>query len=124
VGVSQTAAFNRGRHLYSTGRPSGWALAHISSFLITQLRNKACTPVILGCTLSARYVRTCAVAAGHARQILRAPIRYLNDYCRCRVFIADDENLKGGGGGGGAERAVQWLECARRPAVSLICQAI
>ena len=32
VGVSQTAAFNRGRHLYSAGRPSGWALAHISSF--------------------------------------------------------------------------------------------
>ena len=25
------AALNRGRHLYSTGRPSGWALAHISS---------------------------------------------------------------------------------------------
>jgi len=32
VGVSQTAAFNRGRHLYSAGRPSVWALAHISSF--------------------------------------------------------------------------------------------
>jgi len=31
LGVSQTAAFNRGRHLYSAGRPSGWALAHISS---------------------------------------------------------------------------------------------
>ena len=31
VGVSQTAAFNRWRHLYSAGRPSGWALAHISS---------------------------------------------------------------------------------------------
>ena len=31
VGVSQTAAFNRGRHLYSAGRPSGWALAHFSS---------------------------------------------------------------------------------------------
>jgi len=31
VRVSQTAAFNRGRHLYSAGRPSGWALAHISS---------------------------------------------------------------------------------------------
>ena len=31
VGVSQIAAFNRGRHLYSTGRSSGWALAHISS---------------------------------------------------------------------------------------------
>ena len=29
VGVSRTAAFNRGRHLYSAGRPSGWALAHI-----------------------------------------------------------------------------------------------
>jgi len=29
VGVSQTVALNRGRHLYSTGRPSRWALAHI-----------------------------------------------------------------------------------------------
>ena len=28
---SQTAALNTGRHLYSTGRPSRWALAHISS---------------------------------------------------------------------------------------------
>jgi len=33
VGVSQTAARNRGRHLYSAGRPSRWALAHISSRL-------------------------------------------------------------------------------------------
>jgi len=32
VGVSQTAALNRGRHLYSAGRPSRWALAHISSW--------------------------------------------------------------------------------------------
>ena len=31
VGVSQTAALNRGRHLYSAGRPSLWALAHICS---------------------------------------------------------------------------------------------
>jgi len=31
VGVSQTAALNRGRHLYSAGRPSRWALARISS---------------------------------------------------------------------------------------------
>jgi len=31
VGVSQTAALNRGRHLYSAGRPSRLALAHISS---------------------------------------------------------------------------------------------
>jgi len=33
VGVSQTVAFNRGRHLYLAWRPSRWALAHISSFL-------------------------------------------------------------------------------------------
>jgi len=33
VGVSQTAAFNRMRHLYLAGRPSRWALAHISSWL-------------------------------------------------------------------------------------------
>jgi len=29
LGVSQTAALNRGRHLYLAGRPSRWALAHI-----------------------------------------------------------------------------------------------
>jgi len=29
VGVSQTAALNRGRHLCSAGRPPRWALAHI-----------------------------------------------------------------------------------------------
>ena len=29
VGVSQTAALNRGRHLYSAGRPSLWVSAHI-----------------------------------------------------------------------------------------------
>jgi len=34
VGVSQTAALNRGRHLHSAGRPSRWALAHISSVVI------------------------------------------------------------------------------------------
>ena len=34
VGASQTAALNRGRHLYSAGRPSRWALAHISSVVI------------------------------------------------------------------------------------------
>jgi len=31
VGVIIFAALNRGRHLYSAGRPSRWALAHISS---------------------------------------------------------------------------------------------
>jgi len=31
LGVSQTAVLNRGRHLCSVGRPSRWALAHISS---------------------------------------------------------------------------------------------
>ena len=37
VGVSQTAALNRGRHLYSAGRPSRWALAHISSCYLFSL---------------------------------------------------------------------------------------
>ena len=35
VGVSQTVAFNRGRHLYSAGRPSRWALAHIPVTICT-----------------------------------------------------------------------------------------
>ena len=37
------AALNRGRHLYLAGRPSGWALAHISSFLLFLWR---CTFVV------------------------------------------------------------------------------
>ena len=42
VGVSQIfAALNRGRHFYSAGRPSCWALAHI---LIL-----ACLQKLLGC---------------------------------------------------------------------------
>ena len=30
-----TAVLNRGRYLYSTGRPSRWALAHISSYVFS-----------------------------------------------------------------------------------------
>jgi len=41
VGVSQTAALNRGRRLYSAGRPSSWALAHI---LVIVLR-RHCTRI-------------------------------------------------------------------------------
>ena len=32
------AALNRGRHLCSAGRPSRWALAHISSFILLLVR--------------------------------------------------------------------------------------
>jgi len=40
VGASQTAALNRGRHLYSAGRPSRWALAHtlVSDELMLHLK--------------------------------------------------------------------------------------
>jgi len=44
VSVSQTAALNRGRHLYSAGRPSRWALAHISSYVYINLHvNAGCS---------------------------------------------------------------------------------
>jgi len=33
-GVSQTSVLNRGRHLYSAGPPSRWALAHILVFCV------------------------------------------------------------------------------------------
>jgi len=47
---SQTAALNRGRHLYSAGRPSRWALAHISSWYCICQRDTSywvCKPVYL-----------------------------------------------------------------------------
>jgi len=47
VGVSQTAALNRGRHLCSAERPSRWALAHILVF-----------PVILRTVIIAQMMST------------------------------------------------------------------
>jgi len=38
---SQTATLNRGSHLYSAGRPSRWALAHISSSVLFLTRIKS-----------------------------------------------------------------------------------
>jgi len=61
VGVSQTAAFNRGRHLYSAGRPSGWALSHISStiysgrYLNCFVKEKQ--PELYYCSSSANAIR-------------------------------------------------------------------
>ena len=52
VGVSQTASLNRGRHLYSAGRPSRWALAHISSFVYLR-RHLYVLCAIYSCVLTA-----------------------------------------------------------------------
>ena len=50
------AALNRGRHLYSAGRPSRWALAHISSSFFFS------SPILNGCTLDVYYTSTHSVA--------------------------------------------------------------
>ena len=48
VGVSQTAALNRGRHLYSAGRPSRWAFVHICSlFSIVTCNSCSCCYMII-----------------------------------------------------------------------------
>ena len=41
LGVSQTAALNRRRHLYSAGRPSRWAFGHISSVIFVFMNPKS-----------------------------------------------------------------------------------
>jgi len=56
VGVSQTAALNRGRHLYSAGRPSRWALAHMSSFFsVSSYSGLEFNSVQKGCVWSSLY---------------------------------------------------------------------
>ena len=55
VGVSQTAALNKGRHLYSAGRPSSWALAHISSFVLIPT-----TKAVVSCAIEHNHFRTWA----------------------------------------------------------------
>ena len=53
VGISQTAALNRGRHLYSAGRPSHWALAHILVALYTaNMYSAKCKMSVSACTRS------------------------------------------------------------------------
>ena len=55
VGVSQTAALNRGRLLYSAGRPSRWALTHIlvSSFFFLFFFSPNLSVSRLGCVTAA-----------------------------------------------------------------------
>jgi len=54
VGVSHFATLNRGRHLYSAGQPSRWALAHISSFFCLFSSPNGCRPYFhTWCGLSA-----------------------------------------------------------------------
>jgi len=54
VGVSQTfAALNRGRHLYSAGRPSRWALAYI----LLNIWNSLSNSVVDACTANAFRAR-------------------------------------------------------------------
>jgi len=43
VGVNQTVALNRRRHLYSAGQPSRWALVHIVVFLYSACANLSLT---------------------------------------------------------------------------------
>ena len=40
------AALNRGRHLYSAGRPSRWALVHILVFTVSSVRCSQCRPCL------------------------------------------------------------------------------
>ena len=55
VVVSQTAALNRGRHVYSAGRPSRWTLAHISSSVLHYTSARAQRPIL---TISRAYHMT------------------------------------------------------------------
>jgi len=61
MGVSQTAALNRGRHLYSAGRPSRWALAHILVFLAVHKITVAC----VFCWHNVAFLQRAALQALH-----------------------------------------------------------
>ena len=61
LGVSQTAALNRGRHLYLAGRPSRWALAHICSCVWNWVQADSCH-ILVWVTL---FGRTSAIINNH-----------------------------------------------------------
>jgi len=65
VGVSQTAALNRERHLSSAGRPSRWAFAHISSssfFFVLLLSSFFSSPNLSGRRLDVYHTLAHGVA--------------------------------------------------------------
>ena len=64
VGVSQTAAFNRGRYLYSAGRPSRWALTHISGANL-ECRSEMCCTRLAGNTGRKNGVKIAICAPSH-----------------------------------------------------------
>jgi len=67
VGVSQSAALNRGRHLYSAGRPSRWALAHISSMFLIWRSGNALVTINVVARRWARLVLGWVTACGGVR---------------------------------------------------------
>ena len=81
VGVNQTAALNRGSHLYSAGRPSRWALAHISSFNWFGV-----LAAVLHGTLVVGVSQTAAFNRGHHLYSAGRPsgwaLAHISSYCR------------------------------------------
>jgi len=66
VGVSQTAALNRRRHLYSAGRPSRGAFAHISSLSLSFRQN-------VEATVTRRYAPHSAVSVSRLYYFICTP---------------------------------------------------
>ena len=83
VGVSQTAAFNRGRHLYSAGRPSGWALAHILVHCLYYVPLSE-RPALF------KKLFDIVVADGGLVFIIISPCNILENPTPYRRFVADD----------------------------------
>ena len=69
VGVSQTTALNKGRHLHSAGRPSRWASAH----------------VLVEIVLVLLYLQICAVFACFLQPVTVCKVTV--GLCICRVLV-------------------------------------
>jgi len=63
-------ALNRGRHLRSAGRPSRWALAHISSFCFWRSKCTASSIQKAGATRTLR-LRLIRLVVGHSTSVVR-----------------------------------------------------
>jgi len=70
VGVRQTAALNRGRHLYLPGRPSRWALAYISSLFCFMFVCLFVLCYLLRWIKLFNYFRTCCIIVDQAMPLL------------------------------------------------------
>jgi len=78
------AALNRGRHLYSAGRPSRWASAHILVYICIRITDRCIDMVVrtvfrLSCSEDRAYIGSCVGLHPIAELVQRRTVKFMSN---------------------------------------------